>query len=621
MKIWQLTAMAVLGVLIYFAGVSPAAAQTPNAAVTAPLAGYIPSGALIYFGWGGQPSVWPGYQDSRFQTFLTDSHLDAFVEPIFTQFVQTQAQSNPFMGVVLGQAAGDVGTFLSHPFALYIFAIDPGINGRPPILRIGLIIDAGDDKNDIVQMISFGKTGPNHLLGISGNIVYDLINPTEDMQSLATGKFDHLVAPLSVDPQFKTALADGPAQPACALYMNLSNLRTQTAAAMAAPIIPSNIQSLYKSLNPFAPLASYTTLGISSGLVDGNSITTAFLGGPISSDSGVDEVQHLLHIVPVDSPDVATFTLDPSAIYDWVEFIANQVGGDYADMVNSSIEQANSMTGLDLKNDLLACLGPHWLFYHSNVMREQGWRGDVLVNHLNDPDTLQQNLQIVGPMVVLGLNAYLHQSGYQGPPGKLHEIHQGDITISTVQTQDLAPSWMIYNGDFYFALFPLPLQQVLLAHGAGESILDAPGFKNMLVQVGAPAQYTAVSYTDAPELASQGSLFLQSLIQSAQAAGGPVTAAIVIPSLTSILPGLDELKAMLIPSGTVSWIDAHGFHMRGISAFPGSFALTPQSLSVELSLFNPASAALTDALFRMGILAASRSQAATAPAPASQPAQ
>jgi len=614
MKIWRFAGSTVLAALVCFAAIPAARAQTPGASASAPLAGYVPSGALVYFGWAGQPSDWPGYSGSRFQTFLTNSHLGALVQPIFNGFVQAQAQNNPLMGLILAQAVNDVNTILSHPFALYVMQVGPASAGGKPIPRIGLIIDAGADTSGILQMINMGKTGPDHMIGSAGNIVYDLINPTADMESLASGKFDHLVAPLSGDERFDSALADGPSQPAYALYVNLAELRTQAAAMTASPDVPLGIQSFYKTVDPFAPLAAYTTLGFSGGLVNGNSVTAEFLGGSYAGGNGTTDIEHLLHIVPVDSPDLATFTLDPGAMYDWVEFMANQVGGNEADMINSSIEQANSMTGLDLKNDLLACLGPHWLFYHSNTMQEEGWRGDVLVNHLNDAETLEQNLEIVGPMVVLGLNAYLHQSGYQGPPGKLHQINMGGVIINSVQTPDLSPSWMIYGGDFYFALFPIPLEQVVRVHHGGESILDAPGFKNMLAQIGAPADYAGVSYTDAPDLVSQGYLFLQSLIQTAQAAGGPATALVVIPSLTSIFPGLDELKAMLIPSGSVSWNDAKGLHTRSISAFPGSFLLTPQSFSVELNLFSPANAAIINALSRVYLLVAPRTVTTTAPA-------
>jgi hypothetical protein len=610
MKSLRLTAKAVFGALGFFTAICSAAAQSQTLAAAFPLADHIPSGALVYIGWAGQPSGWSGYQGSNFEKFIAHSQIGALVQPALSQLVQNQGQSNPIMGAILGQVSSYLGLLFSHPFAIYILGINPGANGGPPQEELGLIVDAGSDESAILQMLNTGVS-PNELVGNSGNIVYRLLNPTDNMKSLASGTADQLVTTLANDPNFTSALADSPANPAYAIYINLAGLKSTADTAMASPMVPPQALQAYKTANPLSPLNPYKTLGLAGGLVNGNWITSEFLGGAAADNQGAAAVQHLLSIVPADSPDLATFTLDTGAIYDWSQDILKQVGGDYADMVNSSIQQANAMTGLDLKNDLLACLGPHWIFYHSNAMQEAGWRGDVLVNHLNDAETLQQNLQIVGPMIVLGLNAYARQSGYQGPPGKLQLIKQGDAVIYCVQSSNISPSWTIYKGDFYFSLFPAPLQEALRSRSADQSILAVPGFQNMLKQVGAPATFTDVSFTDAPSLVAQGYLLLQSLVQSGQAAGGVN----ITPSLTTILPGMDDLKAMLIPSGSASWIDSAGLHMRSISAFPGSFLLTPQSPGFELNFFNPLAAVWADTITRIGVLAKMGQSSTVAQAP------
>jgi len=149
----------------------------------------------------------------------------------------------------------------------------------------------------------------------------------------------------------------------------------------------------------------------------------------------------------------------------------------------------------------------------------------------------------------------------------------GGVTVHTLIMPQAQPSWAVHNGKLYLALSPQGVAAAAKAseNAGGGNIAHNDRFAALLQRLGAP-RMSGFEFADLPLTAAamypalQGGIVGLGMIAAQQG--------IWVPG--DLLPPLDRIRPHLAPGGSVSWVDATGWHSRGITPFPGSDLLSGQ---------------------------------------------
>jgi prepilin-type processing-associated H-X9-DG protein len=135
----------------------------------------------------------------------------------------------------------------------------------------------------------------------------------------------------------------------------------------------------------------------------------------------------------------------------------------------------------------------------------------------------------------------------------------------------------VQNGNLYLALYP-QVVSAAAAHvsGKGKSILENPAFVAMRKRLG-DASADSIQFVDLQKITPDS---YSSWVAISRLDGFGDVFGVQAPPM--LLPSLGRLMPYLSPAGQVTWTDAAGAHLRGISPFPGSEALgaDPGSMGV-----------------------------------------
>jgi prepilin-type processing-associated H-X9-DG protein len=196
--------------------------------------------------------------------------------------------------------------------------------------------------------------------------------------------------------------------------------------------------------------------------------------------------------------------------------------------------------------------------------------GLVMVNRLRDAKKAEQSLAKIENMAG-------NLIAQQGPDAKmrvtLRETKSGDVTVHFVGMPVFTPSWAVHGGNLYVGLYPQVVATAARnAARGGKSILDNPDFvavrQRLLGAAGAGAKASALQFVDLPKTAPssyQTWMMLSSFARMGDMAG--------VESPAMLFPPMDVLMQHLSPAASVSWTDDAGWHLRGVSPFPGSTVL------------------------------------------------
>jgi prepilin-type processing-associated H-X9-DG protein len=155
----------------------------------------------------------------------------------------------------------------------------------------------------------------------------------------------------------------------------------------------------------------------------------------------------------------------------------------------------------------------------------------------------------------------------------LRETKVGDVMVHFVSSPVFTPSWAVHGGNLYVGMYPQVVATAARNAGrGGKSLLDNPDFvalrQRLLAGAGGGAKASAIQFLDLPKTAPssyQTWLMISSFARMGDMAG--------IESPAILFPPMDVLMQHLSPAGSVSWSDDAGWHLRGVSPFPGSTIL------------------------------------------------
>lgn len=575
-QLCMFSAITVMGAVCSTAG----AKSTETVAL--PVSGHVPAGVVFYVGWAGQPHNWPGYKSSRLAGILSGSHIGNLLRQDLPAILADYARGNADT-IKNARQAGKIAKLLfNHQFAFYIM---PASARHPKELSMGLLLNAGNDRNRILAELKTwqpkhgeGRKSPhiNMRSGYSGAWVYDFVNPTAAMLQAITGG-----QTLTSDPRFRKAIVQSIARPALGVYVNFLAARgDEKLLASEARKIPQ-AGMFIKELNPSDQTDDYRTYAMSAGLADGQWRQDSFLAYQ-QPPARRGHARELLKLAPANTLDMSVFHLNLSTLANGLLDAAKADG--HGTQISQALETVNEMTGVDLRQDMIDTLGARWLMYELPSQGLPPLSGYVLANRLRHPNRLMQALTVLMPVAVMGGNAMFKQRGMTGAMMSLNSVQMGNVTINEVGTSTAMLCYAIDNDNFFITLNVNTMRAAIAQESAKTSILNNPAFQRVLAELGNPQSPATVSFTDSPKLVTAGYKLLTVEMPL------PLTlAGIELPvPLDQIAPPLKVLSAALEPSGAISWFDRAGWHQRSIRAFPLAGIFTAQAPSNYLGFFSSA---------------------------------
>jgi prepilin-type processing-associated H-X9-DG protein len=544
-----------------------------------PLADRVPADAIVYVGWRGAQDFPDSYHKSHLKAVLESTQIKQFVDDFLPRLAQRAAERDPRAGEALATVSAVGSRMWRHPSAIYFGGLDFS-NPRRPVPIFAILCDAGDEaaalQQDWKNAIAHAGQAPFSMnVSTTGTLVVFAIGQRADARprtaipAAATNN-------LSGDAAFKDVMAKLAADPVAAVYVNTERLVKMIDSAPANPRQPQAKQK-WAALRDALALNSIKGAGWTGAFDGADWSTRAFLAAP-APRSGLAAMleskplgDDILTLIPQAATMAGAGTFDVSKLLASIRSAAGKMDPAAPQKIDAGLDRIRTLTGVDLQKDLFDALGEQWSYYSSPTVGGTYSFTLVAMNRPKDPLKAEQALTQLSASAN-NLIASLTHRGQNPVNIAFQQTVVGDLKIHYLATPIVRPCWAMKDGVLYAALYPQIL--VSAAHStktAGKTILDNDAFVAMRKRLGQEtggANATSIAFADLPRTAP--TIYPTWLLLSSYAGFADVFG---IQSPPILLPPLDALLAQLAPAGRVCYTDDAGFHMTGMSPFPGATAL------------------------------------------------
>ncbi|HEY2586912.1 MAG TPA: H-X9-DG-CTERM domain-containing protein [Tepidisphaeraceae bacterium] len=543
----------------------------PVIARAQPLADRVPANAIVYIGWRGSADLGPGYPESNLKAVLDDSNVPDFVDRFLPEVIDKLGQMNPDAGQV-GQIVATIARpTWQHPTAFFFAGLTLDQH-KEPVPHLGIIWEPGRDADSLAkqlhQLVDQAQT-PFPVKVVQQDSIVALIVGYTDPESAIAGR---ITKPLAGDATFKATNAHlGVKDAVAAAYIDYERLF-----GMIDDLIKSSgerePQTMWPKVRDDLGLQSLKRLAAASGFDGKDYGTEVFLQSP-EPRSGILKLvgdkplgDEILAAIPQTVTTAGAGRFDSAGLFDLIRRLAADLDPQAAREFDRFFDSISSDSGVDVRRDLLASVGDAWAFFADPTIGGRGLASLTIVNRLKDPAKFEDSMARIEDYALKQLQKEAGAAGANLPVTiKFDTVKIEDMTIHYLAVPLVAPCWVVRDGNLYVSLFP-QVAAGAARHGAekGPSILKNEAFTALRTRLG-QQNPTGFSFEDLPKTApdAYGAWLLISRLPGFADLFG-------VKSPPLLMPELPKLMAHLSPAGSVTWVDAQGFHSKGIEPFPGS---------------------------------------------------
>lgn len=162
----------------------------------------------------------------------------------------------------------------------------------------------------------------------------------------------------------------------------------------------------------------------------------------------------------------------PGKLLDTVRAALTQADPQAAGQFEKALQMAATMTGVDIEQDVIGAVGPHWIVYSNAGASGAGIFSAqvVFVNHLSDPTGAEKALTSLEQIAVGGAlagGAALEVSA------RVQELN--GLKIHVLSSPQGALEWAVHNDSFFASITPGGLSRAInQVQATNSSILDRP---------------------------------------------------------------------------------------------------------------------------------------------------
>lgn len=577
--------------------------SAPAAAWAAqPLAERLPAQSLLYVGWAGQN---PAFTDSVMGQLLQEPAVDAILAAV-KKAIQEKIPPQGPQAFLLENGWRMGGIILRHPLAVSVVNLAVDQQG-PPIPSGVLLIDLGKDRADFEQLFSgmlalAGKELPLADANCSG-VAYKVFKPDPTVE-IAFGYIKDLffitlgegLAEQVIKLSPETSLASNKHFADC--FKTVGGENVQAAFYVDAAAILGKAETFFARAGGEDAPAKSKFARIATGL--GVSKITALAGTMRVVDRGIlskvkifSKAPHQgllmllsggelsdadLAAVPDDADLVAALKLSPSAVYEELRRVLREFDPRVEATMLREVSKAENKLGIQLADDLLACLGDTWVL--SSAASQGGFlTGTLLSVQVKDA----AKLTAVAAKIEGFFRARLGD-GEERNAVVIHSLKAGETEIHYVAVHTnimpVAPAWAISKDRLYIALWPQVIQSALEGPSAKPLIKD-PAF--IAARARLAAKPSGLVYLNLPRLARQ--VYNFGLVGWTIAANALAHEA-GIPARPDWLPPLNKIEKYLWPHMGAMSADADGITFEQYGSLPclGATALPAVGVAAAVAL-------------------------------------
>ena len=523
-----------------------------------PLADRVPGDVVLYVGWHGVDGPIPGYEQSHLKAMVDASQISQLLHVCIPQMVQKLAASDAQAAEIANAGMDIESAFWKHPTAFYIEGMDAGA----PIPKIAILCQAGADSADLTDKI--GK-----LLKLAGGNKFVRCISTDDMVVISTFETsDHPANSLLKNKEFLADQALLGKDPFVAAYVDgpaLNSMIDQVVQFIGNPQIAQTWPTVRTSLG----LDGFKSLACTSGFQGRDWADQAFVDAPaprqgLFNMGGEPVSDEMLKLIPVSATTAAAGSFDLGAVLPAIQ------GGSSADfsILRRSNESGNGRHQSDARPECSErSAGPLSASNGRSISilkptAKVRW-GAVVINRPSDAAKLSDSIVRIQRFITAAAAQPLRQNKMTL---EFRQFDSAGVQIHYVATPFFSPSWAVKDEAMFIGLQPQTLAGALGRTPDGKSILDNPDYQLVQKRLAGPAKFDSFAFANLPQTIPQG-------YQGWVAASRLVLGAGDMFGLHSppmLIPPMQKIMAETQASGSISWSDDSGFHMKSISSYPGS---------------------------------------------------
>lgn len=542
----------------------------PLGALAQPMAELIADDAMVYVGWKGAGAVAGEYGQSRLKAVLDASTLPRLLGESLPAALRQVAGNDPAVGQTIEVIMGAGAVVWEQPAAFVLSGFEEQ-NGQV-IPRMALLCKAGNQAEALRKQLEGLAAQVKGTLPVSVAQVNDVL-VLQVGRPVGVKGVGVQRPTLAQHAAFAKAMAATQKDALFTLYLDAPAIVRVINQAMEGES-PSDRQ-VWQVLRDVGGLTGIEAMALTASFEGRDWSTRAVILAPAPRKGmiwalleGKALSDDLLRAIPASATWAGAFGLDGSRALADVRRMVAQVDPREARDFEAVLAEISRALKADLDKDILQALGEQWAYYLSPDVGTGGLMSLMLVNRLRNPAQAEQML--------VKLEAVVNQIIAMETHGRLQIAFQptkvGEVTLHRMSLPGIAPTWAIKDGNLFIGAYPqMVLEAVEQAGRPDKSLLESPAYAAVRKQLG-QKNITMLDMLDLPRSAPDTYpliLAVTRLYLGMANLQGVQTPEMVVPPLGKILPHL-------IPAGSVAWTDERGWHMQGISPFPGSEGLGSQ---------------------------------------------
>ncbi len=537
----------------------------PRLAAAPPMADEIADEVLIYVGWSGTAAADAAYAQSNLKAVLEHSTIPELFNRTLPELIQGMGGGEGEQAVKAILAAAQA--MWRHPTSLVVSGVELTEDG--PLPRITLLCRAGEDSAALRRQIepllrreampvpiAIGQNGDIVILSV-GRPIRLRNNPeaAAPRATLADNRlFQQMLAQVQKD-ALLTVWADGE---------GIIRAIDQVAARYAGPD-----DLVWQRLRDAMGVKGIKGMILTAGFEGKDWGVHAFVSAP-APRAGVVEAMFdtrgvsddTLRLIPRSATWAAAQRIDAGKLIDAILAAVGAVEPSARQEVEQMVAAVSQQMGVDLRKDVVEAIGDEWAIFLAP--EQAGSLGFVVANRLKNAVGFEKAMTAFENIV----NAELAREMRHGPRIQMRQVKMNGLSVHYLTIPGVAPCWAVKDGVWYASLYPQPLLAAVEGAGKGQSILNNDAFVAFRKGMATP-NAGMIEFMDLKQSAQGSYMFLLAVNRVMSGMADMVGAEIPEP----IIPPLTKIMPVLAPAGTVAWTDDSGWHLRGISPFPGSTAL------------------------------------------------
>ena len=518
----------------------------------------VPQDSILYVGWAGADKLEASYGNSNLKGILDASKIPEFVNQQLPKLIDRAKTADPNAPQDIAKLQRGLGVVWRHPTAFYFCPPDFSVP-QMPLLRFGLICEAGDDAKPTADLLNavVAQAPQNPFLPIKvmqeGTVVLITFGKADTPADLKAG------GGLAAAATYKAAMAKvQQADPAVAVYADVAKVVSTINEALAKiPNVPQDAKAQIPALIEGMGLNGFSQVAMVGGFDGKGWSQQSYVGlnGPRKGlmallDSGPIS-DAVMALVPKEAAAFAVWKMDLPKVVAEVRNIAGKINPEAQRAVDGALADGSRTLGFNIEKDLLATLGDEWAFYRAPIS-DIGGNSPALVMKLRDGATLAKTIGKIEAMF----------NGMPNAPLKIEKITAAQTQVSTLSFLQYGVAWGVKNDTLYVSTRDGIGGAIKQVENKGPSVLENADYKAARAALTANVKPMAISYSNPAKLYPE--------LRNTALGFFPVVRQAGFDVPMDLLPETDAVAKFMPPGATITWSAADGIHSAGKQAFPGS---------------------------------------------------